>query len=67
MRMIIDRLEGPLVVLEHEGKMYHLPKAVLPKGAREGDVIILEARLDEAETQRRREKINRLMDELFED
>ncbi|HHY59159.1 MAG TPA: DUF3006 domain-containing protein [Clostridia bacterium] len=67
MKMIIDRFEGPLVVLEYEGKMYHLPKTLVPKGAREGDVVVLEARVDEEETQRRRERIRKLMDALFED
>lgn len=67
MRMIIDRFEGPLAILEYEGKIYHLPRNLLPGGAREGDVIVLEARLDEEETQRRRARITQLMDELFED
>lgn len=67
MKMIIDRFEGQTVVLEYQGKTYDLPRAVLPSTAKEGDVIILETRLDEEATSERRNKINKLMDELFED
>lgn len=67
MRMIIDRFEGPLVVLEYGGKIYHLPRELLPEGAREGDVLIVEARVDEEATDRQRARITKLMDELFED
>lgn len=65
--MIIDRLEGSLVVLEYEGETYHLPSTLLPEGAREGDVLILTARVDKEATDRQRAKISKLMDELFED
>lgn len=67
MKMTIDRFEGPLVVLEYEGKMYHLPKEILPKETKEGDVVILEARVDEEATRERHKKMSKLIDELFED
>lgn len=67
MRMIIDRFEGQLAVLEYEGKMYHLPRTLLPDEAKEGDVIVLEARVDKEATQRQHDKISKLIDELFED
>lgn len=67
MKMIIDRFEGPVAVLEYQGKTYDLPREVLPSSAKEGDVITLEAKLDEEATAQRQEKISKLMDELFED
>lgn len=66
MKMIIDRFEGETVVLEYQGKTYNLPRAVLPVTAKEGDVISLEAKVEKEDTAERRNKINKLMDELFE-
>lgn len=67
MQMIIDRFEGEIVVLEYEGRTFDLPRVFLPKEAREGDVVILEATLDPEDTDKQSQKINLLMDELFED
>ena len=67
MKMFIDRFEGEIAVLEYEGKTYHLPKIFLPAEAEEGDQIILFSKIDEEGTKAQREKIQKLMDGLFED
>lgn len=38
MKMIVDRIEGELIVVEMEESMYHLPKALCPN-AKEGDTL----------------------------
>ena len=64
---IIDRFEDEFVIVEMpDGKMLKLPAALLQgMSCKEGDVLSLS--IDDGETQRRRKKINCLMDDLFED
>jgi hydrogenase maturation factor len=68
-RGIIDRFEGDIVVIEIGGVSRDLPRAVLPRDVKVGDVVTLdngEIRLDQEETKRRKQEIEGLMDELFE-
>lgn len=69
MKYIIDRFEGEYAVCEDEaGNMHDLPLAKLPKGAKEGDVIVEVDDayiIDHEETEQRKKKIQSLMDELF--
>ncbi len=41
--IILDRVEGPMAVLEIDGEHYEFPAAALPEGASEGDVLTLQA------------------------
>lgn len=70
MKIIIDRFEGEYAVCENESEeMIKIDKNKLPAGASEGDVLILEREnitLDKNETQKRKEKIEKLMEELWE-
>ncbi len=43
MRIVIDRFEGDVAVLEIAGALTSVPRALLPEGAREGDVMRLVA------------------------
>ena len=63
---IIDRFEGNMAVIEYNGRAFNLPKNLLPKEAKEGDVLKILINVDREETEKRREKIENLMDELFE-
>jgi len=69
MRYIIDRFEHEMAVLEdEEKKMIQISNKYLPKGAREGDVIILEHNvytIDQDETKKRKENIKKMIDELW--
>jgi len=66
MKVIIDRFEKELAVVELEnGEFQHLSKKLLPAMAAEGDVLVIE--IDEAETERRRKRINELMNHLSEE
>ena len=65
-KLIIDRFEGEFAVCETEElEFINLPKAALPLGAKEGDVISVS--IDESETDKRKEKIDGLMNSLFKD
>lgn len=64
---IIDRFEGDWAVIEFGRKTFNLPKIILPKGAKEGDVIDIEVTIDRKTTASRKESINKLADSLFDD
>jgi len=62
---IIDRFEGQMVVIEdQQGNTYKIPGRLLPAEAREGDVIKII--VDKMATRSRKEKSQKLADELFE-
>lgn len=64
MKIIIDRFEGDFAVVETDEKvMLNIPKSLVP-GSREGDVISIV--IDEEETQKRKDNIQKLMDDLWE-
>ena len=69
MRYIIDRLEGDLAVCEKEdGSLEHIPTAQLPKGAREGSVLVLQEgawALDAQAEQERRARLFAQQEGLF--
>lgn len=65
MQVIIDRFEGEFAVVEiDEGSFVNLPRILVPD-ANEGDVV--DITINTAETQKRKQRINKLMDNLFED
>jgi DUF3006 family protein len=65
MKIVIDRFEEEFVVVELENKqMINIPKIIMPKNAKEGDVISIEVDVDESV--RRKEKISNFMNELWE-
>ncbi|MER2081720.1 MAG: DUF3006 domain-containing protein [Ruminococcus sp.] len=70
-KFIVDRIEGDKAVLECEnGTFVEMEVASLPKNLKEGDVIRFKANscfLNADETERRRQKIQRLMEQVFED
>lgn len=42
MQLIVDRFEGEWAVCEYgDGKMLELPRTVLPKDVRDGDVLLI--------------------------
>lgn len=65
MKVIIDRFEGNYAVVELEDKrVCNMPVELLPKGAKEGSVLKIE--IDTEETNNQKERIKKLMDELWE-
>ena len=70
-RFTVDRFEGDRVDLECEnGDMAVFERRTLPKNIKEGDVLRFDGGscyLSAEETVRRRKKIRKLMDSLFEE
>ena len=70
-RFTVDRFEGDRVVLECEnGDMAVFERRTLPKNIKEGDMLRFDGGscyLSAEETVRRRKKIRKLMDSLFEE
>ncbi|QGG46331.1 DUF3006 domain-containing protein [Heliorestis convoluta] len=62
----IDRFEGYYAVLlvgEEEG-IVDWPKNMLPSEAKEGEIITISMSIDKNETQRRRKRVEGLLDKL---
>lgn len=69
-RGVIDRFEGDVAVVELEDRsLVEIQRELLPEHAREGDVLIIDGEIvsiDEDDTKNRKEKAEKLMNELFE-
>lgn len=67
-RLSLDRFEGrnkaTAVLLTEDGTSINVPKALLPPGARAGDVLSLTLERDDAATRKLAEDTARLQDEL---
>ncbi len=64
MRVIIDRFEGDFAVVEMgNGETVNMPGILVPKGAKEGDVIDIQ--INEEKTLERRRKIENMMKDLW--
>jgi hypothetical protein len=68
---IIDRIEGEVAVIELDNEMINFPLSKLPQDINIGDVIhFLEDNtivINDQATNERKERIKKLMDELFEE
>lgn len=63
--MIIDRFEGNFAIIELEDRSFiDIPLIYIPKEAKEGDSLKIV--LDVNTSRERKEKINNLMDDLWE-
>ena len=66
MRVIVDRFEGNIAVVELEnGQMIDCPKALLPDNAKEGSIINIT--VDENATNEKLQKVTERMNKLFKD
>ncbi len=69
MRYIIDRFEGTFAICETEERaMVNIDKVMIPKGAKEGDTIIIEGSkvtIDDVTTREREGKIKKLAEDLW--
>lgn len=65
MKVIVDRIEGEMLVVELENmSTVNIPLAVIPE-AKEGDVINIT--VDRGDTENRRRRIRKKMNKLWED
>ncbi len=47
--IIINRFEGDIAVVEHGEKFYNIPRAWLPTGCKQGDMVVLKLVVEERE------------------
>lgn len=68
-RGIIDRFEGDIAIIEIDGQTQDYERSLLPAEAKAGDVVILgdSITIDREGTKERRERVKRLMNDLWED
>ncbi|MCM3491052.1 DUF3006 domain-containing protein [Alkalihalophilus marmarensis] len=66
-KCIIDRFEGEFAVIEYGRKAFDFPKALLPAGVREGDVVSIQATIEKVDTEDIKKKIDDLTKKLFRD
>jgi len=64
---VIDRFEGNFAVIECGNKTFNFPKELIPKEAREGDVLKFNIEIDIEETEKRKKAIEDLAKDLFVD
>ena len=67
MEGIIDRFEGEYAVVEAEGKMLNIPAALLPREAKEGDVITIAITVNKKKTAAVKKQIEDLADKVWEE
>lgn len=65
---IIDRFEGDWAVIEGPGcVMFNLPRDLLPKKAKPGDVLSITVRINRVATKERTEKARGLLENFFDE
>lgn len=72
MEIIIDRFEGSFAVCENQltGEMIDIRRSKLPANIKEGDYLIIkdgQVIVDERKRKEREERIQKLMDQLWDD
>ena len=66
MKFTIDRFEGNFAVVElNDQKFINVPKEIIPHGAKEGDIIDIQ--IDKAETSKQKDRIEKLMSDVWAD
>jgi hypothetical protein len=65
--LIIDRIEEDWAIIEYEKITFNIPLSLLPKNAKEGDVINMLLTVDVSATKSRSDEIKNLAKDLFED
>ncbi len=61
----LDRFEGSQAVLLGEHFEIEVPKKLVPKGCKEGDILHLTLSSDEAETKKRAQTAKELLNEIL--
>jgi hypothetical protein len=64
---IIDRFEGDWAVIEFNNSTFNFPKWLLPKTAKEGDVLNVSITVDKEATRKRRTDSDFLLDDFFDE
>ncbi len=60
--LVIDRFEGEYALIEMNRRIFHIPKVLLPKGAKEGDVLTMQIAVDMEATKKQARLTENLAD-----
>lgn len=63
--LVLDRFEGQYAIIEMNRRTFHIPKALLPKSAKAGDVISIQITVDEDATKTRTQSTEKMADSLY--
>lgn len=64
---IVDCFEGEQAVIEYGDKTFNLPRVLLPESVHEGDVLIIEIKVDLATTEKRKNEAEDLLKGFFDE
>lgn len=53
--LTIDRFEGEYALIKYKKRIFHIPKSLMPKGAREGDTIKIQITVEEGQAKKEKE------------
>ncbi len=62
--LILDRFEGEYALIELNRRIFHIPKSLIPKGAKEGDVIQIQITVDKEATASHKKAVKKVGDPL---
>lgn len=63
---IVDRFEGEWAVIEYQDKTFNFPKELLPKSAKEGDILKFNVDVDKQSSKKAQEGMQKMLDDMFE-
>lgn len=64
---IVDRFEEEQAIIEYGDKTFSLPRILLPESIHEGDVLIIEIRVDQTATEKRKNETEDLLKDFFDE
>lgn len=67
MLYVIDRFEDKWAVINHNRKIFNIPRDLFPDDAKEGDIITISIKVDKVATKHAQNETRKLMDSLFEE
>jgi hypothetical protein len=62
---ILDRIEGEWAIVEFGRLTFDIPAGLIPKDAKEGDLLEFNVLVNQQETEDRKAKIDQLANKLF--
>ncbi len=65
MLYIIDRFEDKWAVIDYNRETFNIPRDLIPKNAKEGDIITIDIKVNKEFTAKAQDGINKLMEDLL--
>lgn len=65
--LIIDRFEGEWAVIELGQNTFSIPRLLIPRDAKEGDIINIHITINKKTTEKQKQSINKFAEKLFKE